>query len=107
MLIFDFLNHYNSTFEIKYTLNGTSLGENFGAAVASGDINNDGLDDLIVGAPLFTSPGGWDQGKFCVFSFSANLTSPKTKEFLGKVTGGKFGTAVAFLGDLNGDKLGG
>ena len=35
-----------------FALNGVSAGERSGAAVASiGDINNDGIGDLIVGAP--------------------------------------------------------
>jgi FG-GAP repeat len=111
VFIFDFENNYVSTFEIKRELDGTNLGEYFGAALASGDTNNDGLDELIVGAPSFSSQDGWDQGRFFVFSFSGNQTSRKAVQqeqvFAGKVTGGRFGTAVAYLGDLNADKFGG
>lgn len=32
------------------------MGAYFGYAVASGDIDGDGLDDLIVGAPMYTVP---------------------------------------------------
>jgi hypothetical protein len=33
-------------------LRGNQLGGYFGAAIATCDINNDGFDDLVVGAPL-------------------------------------------------------
>eukprot|EP00092_Neocalanus_flemingeri_P028826 GFUD01031298.1.p1 GENE.GFUD01031298.1~~GFUD01031298.1.p1 ORF type:complete len:351 (+),score=65.24 GFUD01031298.1:148-1200(+) len=35
-------------------LTGTQLGEFFGAALVSADLNGDGLDDLLVGSPLAT-----------------------------------------------------
>lgn len=39
------------------------MGEFFGASLATGDLNNDGLDDLVVGAPLW----GNDNGKVYVY----------------------------------------
>ncbi len=33
---------------------GTQTGEYFGAALAAVDVNGDGIDELIVGSPLFT-----------------------------------------------------
>ena len=36
-------------------MQGKQLGESFGSALAACDINMDGLDDLIVGAPTFAS----------------------------------------------------
>ena len=40
--------------ELIQKLSGTQLGEYFGAAIVSADLNGDGLDDLIVGSPLST-----------------------------------------------------
>ncbi|XP_011705683.1 PREDICTED: integrin alpha-PS5-like, partial [Wasmannia auropunctata] len=47
---------------------GSEIGEFFGASLASGDLNNDGLDDLVVGAPHW----GNDNGRVHVY-----LGSPK------------------------------
>ena len=37
------------------TISGHQLGEYFGAAVTTVDLDNDGLDELIVGSPLTTN----------------------------------------------------
>lgn len=42
-------------------LTGSQVGSYFGASVAAGDVDGDGLDDVIVGAPLFT--GRKEEGK--------------------------------------------
>jgi len=42
---------------------GSDIGESFGASLASGDLNNDGLHDLVVGAPHW----GNDNGRIYVY----------------------------------------
>lgn len=37
---------------------GRQTGEYFGAALAAVDINGDGIEELVVGAPLFTNYNG-------------------------------------------------
>ena len=37
-------------------ITGEQMGSYFGYALAAGDIDQDGLDDLIVGAPMYTVP---------------------------------------------------
>lgn len=57
----------------SYQLNGPSLlGYNFGSALAAGDVNNDGFEDLIVGASG-SELGGTDRGAVYVYQ-SNNLT---------------------------------
>jgi len=54
-------------------IRGSDIGEFFGASLASGDLNNDGLHDLVVGAPHW----GNDNGRIYVY-----LGSPKVNFIL-------------------------
>lgn len=77
---------------------GPTAGEQFGFAVArAGDVNNDQVDDVIVGAP--SAAGG---GRAYVYS-GANGTLLQT---LTPAAGGAgFGSSVGGPGDLNGDNF--
>lgn len=50
VLLFENMTH------IQNIIGEDNMGSYFGYALAAGDIDNDGLDDLIVGAPMFTVP---------------------------------------------------
>lgn len=49
------------------------MGEYFGSSLLATDINDDNLDDLIVGAPIFTNKRssvthtGFDEGRIYVY----------------------------------------
>jgi hypothetical protein len=77
--------------------------DNFGYSVAGGDVNNDGVLDVIVGAPQysFTPPlgNGWAR----VFSGSSGAV---LQTVTGVTGGGAFGFAVDAAGDVNGDGFG-
>lgn len=45
------------TFDVIDTVYGENKGDSFGSAISSGDINGDGKDDLLIGAPGFDSRG--------------------------------------------------
>ncbi|MCI0364465.1 MAG: hypothetical protein L0Y44_13560 [Phycisphaerales bacterium] len=51
---------------VERTITGEAAGDQFGSSVALADINDDGLDDLIVGAP-FNDAGGDNAGRVYVF----------------------------------------
>lgn len=46
---------------------GTKVGEYFGAALCVLDVNDDGMDDILVGAPHYGSHKTWDQGRVYLF----------------------------------------
>jgi len=80
----------------------------FGSALASGDLDADGFDDLAVGAPGFGTDldGGGDQGVVYVFRGSALGLDPEEWERLQEpdppVSDNRFGEALT-SGDFNGD----
>lgn len=56
--------------DIKAKLVGPQIGSYFGASLCCVDINEDGLDDLLVGAPTFVKNNGalpYDQGAVFVY----------------------------------------
>jgi hypothetical protein len=87
------------------TLIGESTGSltAFGASVASaGDVNEDGFDDVIVGAPWY--PGGNNKpGKAYVFFGGATPDAVADRVFSGVGFYDQLGSVVGSAGDLNGD----
>jgi Ca2+-binding RTX toxin-like protein len=98
-----------------FVLNGQVAGDNSGFSVSSaGDVNGDGLDDLIIGAILGDPSGGTDAGKsYVVFgktdTTAVNLSAVEagTGGFVlnGQVAGDYSGWSVSSAGDVNGDGL--
>ncbi|KAJ3642672.1 hypothetical protein Zmor_025433 [Zophobas morio] len=108
ILIYEFAKSVETTLIVKETKHGQQFGEYFGGAITAGDINNDGLDDLIVGAPFHTAQK-YNEGKIYIFlgSKSGRLQDPKRNHIVGKSANGQFGTTVQYLGDINHDSFGG
>lgn len=83
------------------------LGTRFGFSMAIlGDINNDGCDDLVVGAPYAEAGGAVDRGE--AYLFYGPITEDKTDNdadvlFLGEGADERAGWTVKGGGDLNGD----
>jgi hypothetical protein len=100
------------------TLNGENQGDKFGNSLTVVDLNNDGYDDIVVGAPYYTPPeGGWGDleiGKIYVYAGGPQVNTTPVYTRLGTQsygnnwnsiywTGGHFGSSVARAGDVNGD----
>lgn len=75
---------------------GTSL-------AGAGDVNGDGYDDLLLGAPAFDY-GSTDEGKvWLVEGGPSGLGSTATWSAEGNQTLASFGSSLAFAGDVDGD----
>jgi len=94
----------------------TSLADtdNFGTSVAGiGDLDNDGIEDIVVGAPGDDNDGDADNGAVYVLFLNIDGTvkseqkiSDTEGDFTGDLDdGGFFGTSVAGLVDLDGDGI--
>ena len=93
------------------TVTGAASGDYLGSSVDLGDINDDGFDDWIIGSPEL---GSVDPPKGAVYIFFGEA-SPASGEYTTAsadvtIVGGfpteQCGTAVAALGDIDGDGIG-
>jgi hypothetical protein len=86
-----------------WTGEGNQAGARFGYQVATaGDIDGDGYDEIIVGAPRYDA-GQTDEGRVYIYrGFSTGpSTFPRTLE--SNQAGAQYGIAVASAGDVNRD----
>ncbi len=87
-------------------LTGSQAGEYFGNSIAGdGDVNGDGCDDLVVGAPRYGSATSFNfQGAAAVYyGSSSGLSTTAVQTWYGGQEGGFMGGKVAMAGDVNGD----
>lgn len=87
-------------------LTGVDNNDGFGLKLFVSDIDNDGIDDLAVGAPMAVNPDTKKSGAVYIFSGNkTGLSRVKSQSLYGDENGERFGSSIAF-GDLNGDARG-
>jgi len=84
------------------TITGEAVGDQFGYSVAcAGNIDNNGGDDIIVGAPYY---GAGDEGAIYVFSGDGSISSSAGSadyKNMGAAADDHFGWSVSSAGDVN------
>lgn len=84
------------------TLTGESNGDTFGQDVAAaGDVNNDGYDDVIIGA-LRNDAALNDSGRAYIYFGGKTMDATADVTFTGG-NGDNLGVGIASIGDINGD----
>lgn len=101
-----------------FRIDGVAAGDNSGDAVANaGDVNGDGRDDLVIGAPFADNAGTSSGSSYVVFGRAAggftapilglaSLDGSTGFRLDGGAAGILSGDAVAGAGDVNGDGVG-
>ena len=92
------------TLNAQVTWEGSSA-EKFGHSVARiGDVNDDGVGDWAVGAPLANNTGA-EAGRVYIFYGGMPIATEPDLVLEGPNPGGRFGYAITALGDFNGDDV--
>lgn len=88
----------------SWSADGDQDGANFGYAVeTAGDVNGDGYEDLIVGAPVYDN-GESNEGRVFVYlGGSGGLANVPSWSAEGNEANAWFGWSVSGAGDVNGD----
>jgi hypothetical protein len=88
---------------INWSTSGPMANDNLGWSVASaGDVNGDGIDDILVGGPTWSAAGQSNNGLVMLFYGHASGPSTSADWSFSGVSGDQVGISVA-AGDLNGD----
>ncbi|XP_072903147.1 integrin alpha-V [Hemitrygon akajei] len=93
--------------ESLHNFTGEQMAAYFGYSVAVTDINNDGLDDLLAGAPLFMVRGSdgkyREVGQVYIYLQDAPTSFKNSMKLTGTETYARFGSSITPLGDLDQD----
>ncbi len=97
-----------------FRIEGEAAGDSSGRAVAAaGDVNGDGYDDLVIGAPYASLHGARSGAAYVIFGKGSFASAPNLAalngttgfQINGEAAGDLAGMSVASAGDVNGDGL--
>lgn len=96
---------FRRALEPAWTFTGTSTAEELGASVsAAGDVDGDGRDDVLVGAPRTPSESATGPGRVLLFlGRKRGLSQSADWELRGEHDGDELGKSVAVVRDVDGD----
>jgi len=92
-----------NSFILLATITGEQPNDEFSVVAGVGDVNKDGFDDFIVGAPGFSLPGQPSIGRTYLYLGAAKLDTVPDLILTGERMYSMFGRSVAGAGDVNGD----
>ncbi|XP_026679431.1 integrin alpha-PS2-like [Diaphorina citri] len=102
---------YTTNMTNLQNITGEQLGAYFAYAVTTSDVDGDGADDLIIGAPLYTNPtnnvGHYETGRiYVVYQGKETYKFRRLHTRDGKNSKARFGLSLCNLGDINKDGFG-
>jgi len=99
---------YNSNLTNLNNLTGDQIGAYFGYSIATCDLNGDGLDDILIGSPMWTDysiMGKFETGRVYVVYQDKNNRFRKWDTLDGENHKARFGMSIASLGNINLDGI--
>ncbi|KAL7977218.1 hypothetical protein Chor_009167 [Crotalus horridus] len=91
------------TLQKRLLLSGKQVGSYFGSSIAVADLNSDGWQDLIIGAPHYFDQKEEKGGSVYVYMNLGGAFSSHPNLTLTGPSGSSFGFSVAHIGDINKD----